>query len=260
MRSYTIRQHLMTRVACETDVGVERERNEDEVLCSELDTDSFTGHLLCVADGMGGHAGGEMASRIAAKEFEGSLKAELEDSTELTGAFDISFERANRKVGEKAEENPEYSGMGTTLVVAVVSEDGEVTIGNVGDSRAYIVDDSIEQITVDQSLVQELVEEGVISEEEAEDHPQSNVVSQAIGTDEEVEPDFYDEEVDDQTLLLCSDGLTDEVPDERILELVSSSDSVEDASERLIQEARSNGGGDNISVALADTSDTKGSE
>ena len=242
----------MTNVACETDVGVERDRNEDEVLCSELDTNTFEGHLLCVADGMGGHAGGEMASRVAAKEFKGSLKSELDEGTELTEAFDVSIERANGKVREIADENPEYSGMGTTLVAAVVSEEGDVTVGNVGDSRAYFVDeDSIEQITEDQSLVQELVEEGVISEEEAEDHPQSNVVSQAIGTDEEVEPDFYEEELGGEVLLLCSDGLTDEVPDERIFELVSSADSVEEAPDLLIEEAKENGGRDNISVAVA---------
>jgi len=244
----------MTRVACETDVGVERDRNEDEVLCSELETDAFEGHLLVVADGMGGHAGGEMASRVAAKEFEGSLKTELQDGKPVREAFEPSFEKANEEVRNVADENPEYSGMGTTLVVAVVSEEGEVTVGNVGDSRAYFVDtdeDSIEQITEDQSLVQELVEEGVISEEEAEDHPQKNVVSQAIGTNEEVEPDFYNEELDDERLLLCSDGLSDEVPDKAILEAVSSADSVEDATETLIEEAKANGGSDNISVAVA---------
>ena len=249
----------MTNVACETDVGVERNRNEDEVLCSELDAGDFEGHLLVVADGMGGHAGGEMASRVAAKEFEGSVRTELQDGKPVREAFEPSFEKANEEVRNVADENPEYSGMGTTLVAATVSEEGEVTVGNVGDSRAYFVDtdeDSIEQITEDQSLVQELLEEGVISEEEAEDHPQSNVVSQAIGTDEEVEPDFYEEELNDERLLLCSDGLSDEVSDEAILETVSSADSVEDATETLIEEAKENGGSDNISVALAEDQDT----
>jgi serine/threonine protein phosphatase PrpC len=250
----------MTNVACETDVGVERDRNEDEVLCSELDAGDFSGHLLVVADGMGGHAGGEMASRIAAKEFEGSVRTELQDGKSVREAFEPSFEKANEKVREASEENPEYSGMGTTLVAAVVSEDGEVTVGNVGDSRAYIADDSIEQITEDQSLVQELLEEGVISEEEAEDHPQKNVISQAIGTDEEVEPDFYDEDLEGRSLLLCSDGLSDEVSDKEILDVISSSDSIEDAADRLIDEAKSNGGKDNISVALAEGEDTEDEE
>jgi len=214
----------MTRVACATDVGVERDRNEDEVLCVELSTYNFD--LLCVADGMGGHAGGEMASKVATEEFKNSLVKELEQGTGTKEASELSYERANQKVREIAEENPEYSGMGTTLVTAVVSQDGEAIIGNVGDSRAYSVDTdeaSIEQITVDQSLVQELIEQGTISQKEAKDHPQSNVVSQAIGTDETVEPDFYTESLE-EVLLLCSDGLTDEVDDKVIAEIVTSSE------------------------------------
>jgi protein phosphatase len=136
--------------------------------------------------------------------------------------------------------------MGTTLVVALLT-DGEAVLGNVGDSRAYHVHDTIEQVTVDQSLVQELVEVGTITE--AEDHPQSNVVSQALGTSETVEPEFYRLEIDG-TLLPCSDRLSDEVSDQTISELVTDTPDLESVAEQLVQTANDNGGDDNISIAL----------
>lgn len=138
--------------------------------------------------------------------------------------------------------------MGTTLVVALLT-DGEAVLGNVGDSRAYHVHDTIEQVTVDQSLLQELVEVGTITEAEAGDHPQSNVVSQALGTSDTVEPEFYRLEIDG-TLLLCSDRLSDEVSDQMISELVTDTPDLESVAEQLVQTANDNGGGDNISVAL----------
>lgn len=140
--------------------------------------------------------------------------------------------------------------MGTTLVVALLT-DGEAVLGDVGDSRAYHVHDTIEQVTVDQSLVQELVEAGTITEAEAEaeDHPQSNVVSQALGTSETVEPEFYRLEIDG-TLIPCSDRLSDEVSDQTISELVTDTPALESVAEQLVQTANDNGGGDNTSVAL----------
>ena len=138
--------------------------------------------------------------------------------------------------------------MGTTLVAAIV-RDGKTTIVNVGDSRAYHIDDGIEQITVDQSLVQRLVENGEITEGEAQDHPQSNVVEQSLGTTATVEPDFYEQEIEGY-LLLCSDGLTAEVADETIHQIVSESSDIETAAKSLVDRANENGGSDNASVVL----------
>jgi protein phosphatase len=138
--------------------------------------------------------------------------------------------------------------MGTTVVAALV--DGrKATIANVGDSRCYHIDNSIEQVTVDQSLVQELVSAGEITEAEAEDHPQRNVVSQALGTTEDIKPDFYTQTVDG-TLLLCSDGLTEEVSDNVIARLVTEKTTLAETAEALIDRANQNGGSDNITVAM----------
>jgi protein phosphatase len=138
--------------------------------------------------------------------------------------------------------------MGTTAVVALCV-DNEAIIGNVGDSRGYRICDEITQVTVDHSLVQQLVDAGEISEEEAKDHPQRNVVSQSLGNRVDIEPDIFRITVDG-TILLCSDGLTEEVSDERIKEIVNDAPTVEEAADVLIQTANKNGGHDNISVAL----------
>lgn len=262
----------------ETDIGRRRETNQDEVLCEKLD--AADGYLLAVADGMGGggHPAGEVASRTAITELREFMKRALddeasegvrsilggigeivtpgsEDEEDLDSLLKDAFEKANDEMRALVEDNPEYEGMGTTLVAAVV-RDGNITIGNVGDSRAYLVgDDGIEQVTKDQSLVQELVEQGSITEEEADEHRYRSMITQALGTEEEIEPDFYSEELGDDALLLCSDGLTEEVKDEKIQEVLDEEPSIQEAGDRLIELANENGGSDNISVVLAQAED-----
>ena len=142
-------------------------------------------------------------------------------------------------------------GMGTTLVAALVRDD-TTTVVNVGDSRAYsVTDDAIEQVTVDHSLVQQLVDAGQLTQEEAAAHPRRNVISQALGASDGVDPDTFSLELDPgETLLLCSDGLTEEVPESTIHEVVSTTDALADAADILVETANENGGSDNVSVVL----------
>lgn len=226
-----------------TDVGRQREVNEDTPCEASLDG----GHLVAVADGMGGHQAGDVASETGVETVVEELRGAEGDARER---LDAAIAAANDAVNRKADETDELSGMGTTLVAAIV-RDGAAVIGNVGDSRAYLVGEEIEQVTDDQSLVRELVESGTIEEDEAVDHPQRHVLAQALGTDEEVEPNFYERSLEGRILLLCSDGLTEEVPDETIREVVVKSESLADGGEVLVDRANENGGSDNVSVVLA---------
>lgn len=227
-----------------TDVGRQRSRNEDSVFSESLGSGV---HVLGVADGMGGHERGDVASGIAAEGVPERLEGEVSDDGDIGSVIKETVDSVNSEIRSESDSE---DGMGTTLVFGVF-HDGEVTVANVGDSRAYYLNDGIEQVTEDQSLVRELVEQGTITEEEAETHPQRNVVSQALGTNEEVEPDLYEGLLGDGVLLFCSDGLTEEVDDETIAEVVGSSDSLEEAGDALVERANENGGSDNISVALA---------
>jgi protein phosphatase len=229
------------------DVGRVREVNEDSVCHVSFENTE----LLAVADGMGGHSAGDIASQTALTALTESITEAMESGeTDRRSILATAIENANSAVRSAATEDPAKSNMGTTLVAALV-RDGAAVIGNVGDSRAYRVStDRIEQITVDQSLVQELIEQGSITEAEARTHPQRNVISQALGTEESVDPDFYRTSVEGGTLLLCSDGLTEEVTDEMIQEILTSGGSLKGVGSALIDRAKANGGSDNISVAL----------
>ena len=194
-------------VGCGTDAGRRRRENEDSLLAVEIgDT-----YLVAVADGLGGHAAGEVASKVATIEIEHYLKSHPIDDPGV--ALRQAVAKANREILLLSRENPSYAGMGSTLVAALV-RGAEACIVNVGDSRAYLVGDAIEQVTVDHSLVQELVTKGVITKEEAFDHPQKNIVTRTLGLDEEANPDVYGVvTLSNRVLLLCSDGLTDSLRD-----------------------------------------------
>lgn len=224
-----------------TDTGRQRDRNEDAVLRTEIGS----AQVIAVADGMGGHADGELASVAAVERFDAKL-VQLVDEQPIEDAMCAAVDAANEGV---LDDTDPHRRSGTTLVAAYV--DGETaTIVNVGDSRAYhVTDEAIERITVDQSHVQQLLEDGEITEEEAHDHPHRNVVSQALGTSLDVDPDLYECTVTG-TLLLCSDGLTEEVSEPVIQDLVTSGGTLEIAADRLIERANENGGSDNISVVL----------
>jgi PPM family protein phosphatase len=223
--------------AVASDTGRRRRRNEDNYVVAPP--------LFAVADGMGGAQAGEVASKLAALALE-------EASAELDGRerVDALIQEANRRIYDRASTDPSASGMGTTMTVALV-HGMKVVVGHVGDSRAYLVrNDSMEQLTEDHSLVNELVKSGKLSEEEALIHPQRSVITRAVGTDPEVEVDAFTIEAEDgDVFLLCSDGLTDMVADVDILELVDRNrGDLEKAVRALVQMANKKGGEDNITA------------
>ncbi|WP_336022494.1 Stp1/IreP family PP2C-type Ser/Thr phosphatase [Halobellus salinisoli] len=243
-----------------SDVGETRETNEDAVLATSLTDDS---DLLAVADGMGGHQSGEIASATALSSFESALRAglatdELDGDTDTPADSDCNREtllryaaaEANAELEAAAASGSSLDNMGTTLVAALL-EGQTATLVNIGDSRAYHVSsDDVDQLTVDHSLVQELVESGTLTPAEARDHPQRNVITQSLGPGSEINPDTDTVDVGG-TLLLCSDGLTEELSDGAIKEIVGAADDPATITERLVERANENGGSDNISVVVA---------
>jgi PPM family protein phosphatase len=224
--------------AVASDTGRRRLRNEDNYVVAPP--------LFAVADGMGGAQAGEVASKLAASALEGG------DSDGLSGLerLDALIQEANRRIYDRASSDPTASGMGTTITVALV-EGMTVAIGHVGDSRAYLVrGERMEQLTEDHSLVNELLKSGKLSEEEAQMHPQRSVITRAVGTDPDVDVDAFTIEAEnDDVFLICSDGLTDMVEDEDILELVHQHrDDLDKAVKALVAAANRVGGDDNITA------------
>ena len=229
-----------------TDIGG-RSTNEDKILAR-----CFNGkHLLAVADGIGGHAAGEVASNLALTEIEKNLRLNPGEE-EIKESMKEAVTRANREIHSLSKEKYEYDGMGTTLVMALIRQD-KVFIANVGDSRAYCINRSqIKQITRDHSVVQELLEGGIITEEEVPQHPYRGTLTRALGVEPEVKVDIYDSALKpEEILLLCSDGLTDALKNEEIGDVISSTDNLDKACADLIRQAKESGARDNISVILA---------
>lgn len=225
----------------DSDPGLRRASNQDRLLAETP--------LFVVADGMGGHMGGEVAAALAIEVFRehGALYCE----TDVTAGLRKLVAEANRRVYDKARTNLKYKGMGTTVVAALVHDDA-VTLAHVGDSRAYrLRGGELERLTRDHSFVAELVELGALSPEEAEQHPQASVISRAVGTRETVEADVETHRVlDHDVFLLCSDGLTKMISEPEIGTILTAAAQLEQASERLIAAANEKGGEDNITVCL----------
>lgn len=230
-----------------TDKGLERQENQDCYYTSELPVGNLP-NLFIVADGMGGHAGGKLASETAMKSFVKSVqKSTLEDPDEiLTNAV----KKANDDVIKKAKK-VELEGMGTTLVVATII-DGELHVANVGDSRLYLITAAeVKQITKDHSLVEEMVRMGELEPSKARTHEKKNVITRAIGVTDEVKADIFKVKLkEEQTILLCTDGLTNMVTDDSIRKVIVSQRDVIEKAETLIIEANKNGGKDNITVVV----------
>ncbi len=224
-----------------TDTGRRRLGNEDAFVCEPP--------LFAVADGMGGAQAGELASRIAAAALE-------ERGAGLHGEAAVAavVQDANDRIFRRSLHDPSAAGMGTTVTVALLDEEsGTITIGHVGDSRAYRVRDGrLEQLTDDHSLVAELVRSGRLTQEEADQHPHRSVITRALGTEEAVEVDTRTEAIETGDLyLLCSDGLTIMVADEEILDLVTGAGGdLDAAAEALVAAANAAGGEDNVTVVL----------
>ncbi|KNF08744.1 serine/threonine phosphatase Stp [Gottschalkia purinilytica] len=236
--------------AC-SDIGKMREINQDAYYY--LDDEKLP--IFIVADGMGGHKAGEIASnsslRAVKEVYEKYKEKILNKEVEIAQFINESIKRANEEIRSEAEKEPSFKGMGTTLTMGIVFEK-EIYIGHVGDSRAYLLrNKELVQITHDHSLVAELVRAGTITEEEAIVHPQKNIITRALGTDKEVEADIVTRELlEGDIILLCTDGLTNMVSNPRIKEIILNSSNLTDVCTVLANTANELGGIDNTTVMV----------
>jgi serine/threonine protein phosphatase PrpC len=230
-----------------TDIGKKRKHNEDYYGFFRLGEDEF---LAIVADGMGGHASGEIASRMAVEIIQEVYSKERADQ-EVLDSLKSAFEVANFSILQKSLEQDQLNGMGTTATVLVIKED-QTFVGHMGDSRAYLFrDGAVNQLTKDHSMVNRMVEQGLLSKKEAEHHPQRNVIYKALGVNRDADLELigplpvYLNDI----FLLCSDGLTNLVTGEEML-MIAKKESPRKACEKLIQLANKRGGDDNITVQI----------
>ena len=239
---------ILLKIVAKTDKGKIRESNQDAYAVGELPGEVA---WAVVCDGMGGAAGGNIASALAVKVISDKITScyneKMRDSS-IKNLLDSAITAANIEVYDMADSHSELRGMGTTVVCAIVRQD-TVYIAHAGDSRAYIAGkDSVSQITTDHSMVQDLVDKGKITAEEAEHHPNKNIITRAVGVDKRIEIDFDQLDLDDEdTLILCSDGLTNYVSSSDILSDIKDGQYYAFA-DRLVKRANNNGGGDNITV------------
>ncbi len=234
------------RYGWRSDQGRVRGSNEDSYAAN------LKNRIFLVADGMGGHAAGEIASQIAAATVEEVVATGIRSSTSPEEILRSAAQEANSRIYQTQRMKPEFSGMGSTLT-ALSFQGGRFYIAHVGDSRAYLLrEGSLEQLTRDHSLVWHLFESGMLRKDELSSHPQKNLITRSIGPHPQVEVDLEQGETQvGDVFLLCSDGLTDMVPEEKIRNILSdNSKSPQQLSEELVNEANERGGQDNITVVL----------
>ena len=231
-----------------TDVGKIREHNEDNVIILNNDNGEY---LLAVADGMGGHKAGEVASAIVIDHLTQEFY-KVDSLGDKDSAIDFLRNivvEMNNKIFEYTSENPDSKGMGTTFVCAIKTRD-YLLYGNIGDSAGYVIKkNKMHKVTRDHTLVNLLVSTGELTKEEAKYHPRKNVLMRAIGANNPIEIDIFDVENTTDGILLCSDGLTNMLTEEQIEKVLVEEKNVEDAVRKLIKKANARGGNDNISVA-----------
>ena len=238
------------RTYFKTSEGKKRSNNQDSMLVCNNNN-----YLLCaVADGMGGYKAGEVASKIAVDTLKDNFLAssDLDDFNIPTFIRD-SIKQANTLIFEESSENEDTKGMGTTITLIIIDENENIAyIGNVGDSRTYVINDKITQITKDHSYVQELVNEGSITDDEAKKHSRRNEITKAVGYSEDIETDIFEMQINKNDIfLLCSDGLTTHLSDEEIFDCIKRN--VEESANNLVNIANDCGGTDNITVVIIDT-------
>lgn len=237
------------RAYATTDVGRVRRVNQDYIFCSMRPVGKLP-NLFIVADGMGGHKAGDLASRYTVETLIENIKNSHSDNP-ITIIND-AIVNANTRLLEKAEESEDYTGMGTTLVVCTIIGES-MYVANVGDSRLYLYDEKLSQITRDHSLVEEMVALGKLNRDEARKHKRKNVITRAIGGGKEVMADFFEAELTaGNRIVMCSDGLSNMVDDGEIEQVLSSDLSIEDKTRKLIDRANENGGMDNIAVVIVE--------
>ena len=230
-----------------TDVGRTRAVNQDYVF-SCLEPVGNLPNLFIVADGMGGHQAGDFASSYSVKKILESISLSLQKNPHKIFADAIRY--ANRELIEKAKANPELKGMGTTVVLLTIIGE-KAYVANVGDSRLYLMEDTLTQITVDHSLVQEMIKIGELTKESARLHPDKNIITRAVGAGRDINADYFEFTLTEKSILLmCSDGLSNMVEDEQLAILLKSAKTPEKVGKKLIDTANRNGGKDNIAVIV----------
>ena len=228
-----------------TDVGRARSGNEDSYFCGRT--------VFAVADGLGGHQGGEVASAAAVEPLAALDGRELADPGEAAEALAAAIREGNAAILDRAAGDPGLWGMGTTVTAAALAGDHHLQLAHVGDSRAYLLrDGSLAQLTTDHTVVAELVRRGRLTPEQAAIHPERSILTRAVGLDPRVPVDTPDplELHDGDQVLLCSDGLTEAVDDDQIAELLATTHDGDAACRSLIDAANAAGGPDNITVVL----------
>ena len=230
-----------------TDVGMVRQVNQDYVYVTDRPL-GILQNLFVVADGMGGHQAGDYASKYTVEVLNRELA--LSEGEDIERCLVGAIKTANREIIKEASRDEHLKGMGTTVVAATISNQ-MMYFANVGDSRLYLINQGIQQLTKDHSLVEEMVRLGGIKPEEAKHHPDKNIITRAIGVLPEVSADFFETVlVPGDTVLLCSDGLTNMVDDTDIKRIVLGQRDIVEKTQRLIDAANENGGKDNITVGL----------
>lgn len=240
----------MLKTFSKTDIGRKRKLNQDAVYTSERPVGNLP-NLFLVADGMGGHNAGDFASKMTVETIVRHIASSAE--TDPARLLENAIAAANALVRSRAEAEPELEGMGTTVVAA--SCDGALLhVANVGDSRLYLVGEKkIRQITRDHSWVEEMIRRGGLDREEARNHPDKNIITRAVGAEDSVKPDFFTVNLEEgDMVLMCTDGLTNMLEDEEILNILEASRDIVEMAEELVRAANEKGGRDNISVILID--------
>lgn len=231
-----------------TDIGEKRRINQDYVFC-EVNSIGNLPNLFIVADGMGGHNAGDYASRFCVEFLTEHIRNS--DIKSPIALIEEAIKDTNDKLYEKSKQEIDYEGMGTTLVVATISNN-DMYLANIGDSRLYVISKEMLQITEDHSLVQAMVKTGELDQDEAKSHPNKNIITRALGTNEIAQPDFFEVRLEEgDIVLMCSDGLTNMLNDETIEKIIrENADDPQTATETLIKQANLNGGKDNITVII----------
>lgn len=243
----TKRKYIMLKTFSITDIGRKRKVNQDFVYTQENPIGNLP-NVFIVADGMGGHNAGDYASKMTVEIMVEEMESSFEKNP--VRIFEKAIETANERIRQKASEESGMEGMGTT-VVAAACMGRYLQVANVGDSRLYVVNRGIRQITRDHSLVEEMVRRGGIGREEAKNHPDKNIITRAVGASDTVEPDFFTVELEEgDIVLMCSDGLTNMLEDEEIRMIMSGARDLVEKAQGLVEAANENGGRDNISVIL----------
>ena len=235
------------KIVAKTDIGLRRDSNQDSYASGEL-FGSVVWAVVC--DGMGGVEGGSLASQIGVDVISERIKSSYREGMSVNSIRNMlasAITAANIKIYETSKTDIGFEGMGTT-VVAVIVADNVVYVAHLGDSRAYVISGkNLNQLTKDHSIVQELVDSGVITKDEAASDPRKNIITRALGVDSDIHIDFAAEDIkDNDIVVLCTDGLTNFVSEEIICEFAE--EDFEEFAQRLVNEANANGGGDNITV------------